>query len=149
MNKSSKDASVSRRVCSCMQMHSNSSSVTEPAPGPNIKQTCGMHTQSHSRNEHQDAPDLLAVLEERMHQKDPLMPAFLCSPLIKPEITAQSCCPASPGWRILLTTCSLSAGHSFKGSLKRSFHDYSRCCLHQIRSWCHFFRRRTVNRGRS
>ena len=53
MNKSSKGgvwARVSRSACACMQMHSNSSWVTEPEPGPNIKKTCGVRTQSHSRN---------------------------------------------------------------------------------------------------
>lgn len=88
MNKSSKDgvwSRQSRRVCPCMQMRTNSSSLTEPEPSPNIKQTCGMHTQSHSRNVPSGRPDFLDVFEERMHQKNPLMPEIPYSSLLKPE----------------------------------------------------------------
>lgn len=87
MNKSSKD-SVWARLCPCMQMRGYSSSVTVPGLGPDVKQTCGMHTQSHSRNVASGHPQLLDVFEDWMLQKEYINARNLLLFIIKTRINS-------------------------------------------------------------
>lgn len=114
MNKSSKD-SVWARLCPCMQMHSNSSSVTEPGLGPDVKQTCGMHTQSRSSNVASGHPQLLDGFEEWMHQKESINARDVLLFIINTRINSTELysCDRRLSYHWCLT-CSLTAGRSFR-----------------------------------